>query len=92
MWKPVYQLNRGFEGLDRSLHSIAAQYRADGGKSLQTVFRHPNFNWTVGQYPRAQQVRPVRSGTGDGLPRTAESSIARPGAGDEHPTRDRARC
>ncbi|MEG4213529.1 hypothetical protein [Microcoleus sp. S13_B4] len=50
-----------------------------GGKPPQTVSRHPNFNWKLGKYPLAQQVRPVRSGTGDGLPRTAESWGARPG-------------
>ncbi|MEG4198225.1 hypothetical protein QUA45_08105 [Microcoleus sp. Pol12A5] len=44
------------------------------------------------KYPLAQQVKPVRSRTGDGLPRTAESWGARPGGGGEHPTRQRARC
>ncbi|MEG4422197.1 hypothetical protein QUA70_26970 [Microcoleus sp. LAD1_D5] len=46
----------------------------------------------MGKYPLAQQVRPVRSGTGDGLPTTAESWGVRSGGGGEHPTRQRARC
>ncbi|UNU18431.1 hypothetical protein D0A34_05665 [Microcoleus vaginatus PCC 9802] len=62
------------------------------GKPLQTVSRHPNLNWKLGKYPLAQQVRPVRSGTGDGLPRTAESRGARSGGGGEPPTRQRGRC
>jgi len=51
----VNQLDRGFEGLSRAAEyrnqSIAAQYRADGGKPLQTVSRHPNLNGTVGRVP-----------------------------------------
>jgi len=55
MWKPIDQLDRSFEGLDRPQHSIAAQYRST----------RPS--------PPAQQVRPVREGTG--LPSTAESWV-----------------
>ena len=47
----VNQLDRGFEGLDRAQQSIAAKYRADGGKPRQTVSRHPNLHWTVGRVP-----------------------------------------
>ena len=37
----------------RAAQSIAAQYRADGGKPPQTVSRHPNLNWTVARVPPA---------------------------------------
>ncbi len=49
----VNQLDRGFEGLSRAAEyrnqSIAAQYRAEGGKPPQTVSKHPNLNGTVGR-------------------------------------------
>ncbi|MEG3895028.1 MULTISPECIES: hypothetical protein [unclassified Microcoleus] len=84
----VNQLDRGFEGLDRLQHSIAPL----GGKSPQTVSRHPNLNGTLGRVPPGATGK--ASSIGDGLadcPELLKAGLPSSPAGDEPPTRERGR-
>jgi hypothetical protein len=78
----VNQLDRGFEGLDRALQSIAtrvSQYNIEPtGENPPDCFQASKFKldgWE--STPCRNRRRPVRWGTADGLPRTAESWVAR---------------